>query len=103
MTKIPGVHLSIILGFLIVASISLMGCYPLPEIVATVTPGFIQKKSATEIFTPDPPYNPNINAIATSAPNSSPIPAFQGAEGFGTETAGGRGGKVIEVKNLNDS
>ena len=31
------------------------------------------------------------------------VPAFPGAEGFGAESQGGRGGRLIEVTNLNDT
>lgn len=38
-----------------------------------------------------------------ASPVLAAIPAFPGAEGFGANTIGGRGGTVIEVKNLNDA
>ena len=39
----------------------------------------------------------------TLATQGKEIPAFPGAEGFGSHTPGGRGGKLIPVVNLNDS
>ena len=41
--------------------------------------------------------------ISSSAVEPLVIPAFPGAEGFGSTTPGGRGGKVMFVTNVNDS
>lgn len=53
-----------------------------------------------DAFAPRPPENPS-----TPRPlePQAGLPVFPGAEGFGTRTIAGRGGKVIEVTSLADS
>ena len=48
-------------------------------------------------------FAPPAAAPTASASDSRAVPSFPGAEGFGSTTPGGRGGKVIFVTNLDDA
>jgi hypothetical protein len=47
--------------------------------------------------------DPIVNDPVTNDPSLGYLPVFPGAQGFGTDTKAGRGGKIIKVTNLNGS
>jgi len=78
---------------LILISIYLLTRGSQSEIIATENPALISTSSVTQTTsTPE--------AIKPMYPW---LPSFPGAEGYGSKSVGGRGGKIIEVTNLNDS
>lgn len=67
-----------------------------PQLVLSLNTGVIQ---ATPTVIPAPTVVPT----STPPPSSGPAVAFPGAEGFGAQTPGGRGGRIIYVSTLADS
>lgn len=84
---------------------------PSATMTPTDVPSATTRPTEQSTHTPVPTQpNPTATPAPTSTPTAtrtpvsgSPLPAFPGAEGFGTQAVGGRGGRVYIVSTLADS
>jgi pectinesterase len=78
------------------------------EQASTYTKENIFKANTTTAVKLDGDWNPTVDGLIDIASKydetiHKALPAFPGAEGYGSITPGGRGGRVIEVPNLDDT
>ena len=74
---------------------------PTPSVAPSPSPSPSIKPTAVPSPSPLPSIAPT--AVPTAAPAPGAFGAFPGAEGYGSQTVGGRGGRIIYVTNLADA
>ena len=87
-----------LLGMVVILNLLLDSDQPLQPM------GTVENATSSEVTVfPSPTLITPTFVLPTSVSADAPVVAFPGAEGFGAQSLGGRGGTVIEVTNLNDS